>query len=76
MYLDKSEMINVRLGSDPLHIVRLDIFDRNDIFAPVLEPTNDNEFAEYTRPRLQRCLGGLRRRDGWRHYRHWIGKPS
>ena len=73
MYLDESEMINVRLGSDPLDIVGLDVFDRNHIFAPVLEPANDNKFAEWTRARLRRCLGGLRRGDGWRHYRCWIG---
>ena len=70
MYLDEPEMINVRLGSDPLHIVRLDVFDRNHIFPSILEPANDNESAEYARAWLQRGLGGvLRRRGGWRHYR-------
>jgi hypothetical protein len=69
MYLDEPEMVNVRLGSDPLHIVRLDVFDRNHIFPSILEPANDNKFAEYTRTRLQRGLGVLRRRSGRRHYR-------
>jgi hypothetical protein len=77
MYRDEPEVINVRLGSDPLHIVRLDVSDRNHIFPPILEPATDNEFAEYTRPGLRSCLGVLRLRAGWRHYRfsgrHWTG---
>ena len=57
VYLHDPEMIDVRLGGDPLHSVRLDVFNRDHIFSLVLEPANNDEFAEYTGSRSYSGLG-------------------
>src|SRR5215469_14242650 len=70
VYLYDPEIVDVGLGGDPLHVVRLNVLNKDHILSAVLEPANEDELAEYTGLRLQSCWGGLRRRRGSR--RHWI----
>ena len=56
VYLNEAEMIDVRLGSNPLHIVRLDVFNRDHILSPILEVAKNDEFAEWAGSRLHRSL--------------------
>ena len=75
------EIVDVGLGGDPLHVVRLEVLNKDHILSAVLEPANEDEVAENTGLRLQSCLGGLRRRRGslrncrGNRYR-WIGLGS
>src|SRR5260370_3908033 len=70
VYRYNPKMIDVRLGGDPLHIVRLDIFDKDYILSPILEPANDDKFAEYAGPHFHRGLSVWpRKRSSLRNYR-------
>jgi hypothetical protein len=71
VYLNDPEMIDVRLGSNPLHVVRLDVFNRDHILSPVLKVANNDEFAERTGSRLARDRRSLRNYRITR--RNWIG---
>ena len=76
--LNDPEMIDIRLGGNPLHVVRLDVFNRDHILSPVLKIANNDEFAEWTGSRLHRSLSILRRdrRSLWNYRitsRYWIG---
>jgi len=46
MYFHETQMIDVRPRGNPLHIVRLDVFNRDHILSSVLEVANNDEFAE------------------------------
>ena len=77
VYLYDPEIVDVGLGGDPLHVVRLEVLNKDHILSAVLEPANEDEVAENTGLRLQSCLGGLRRRRGSLRNcrgsgRHWI----
>ena len=64
MYLYDPEIVDVGLGGDPLHIVRLDVLNKDHILSVVVQPANEDKLVEYTSHRLQSCLDGLRRRRG------------
>ena len=81
VYLDDPEIVDVGLGGNPLHIVRLDVLNKDHILSVVVQPANEDKLAEDTSLRLQSCLGGLRRRRGsLRSCRNsrcdWIGTGS
>lgn len=64
VYLYDPEIVDVGLGGDPLHIVRLDVLNKDHILSVVVQPANQDKVAEYTGLRLQSCLGSLRPRRG------------
>ena len=81
VYLYDPEIVDVGLGGDPLHVVRLNVLNKDHILSAVVQPANEHEVAENARLRLQSCLGGLRRRRGSLRNcrgsgRHWIGSGS
>src|SRR5215471_9054389 len=81
VYLYDPEIVDVGFGGDPLHIVRLEVLNKDDILSAVVQPANEDKLAEYTGLRLQSYLGGLRRRRGGLRncrssQRYWIDPGS
>src|SRR5215469_15710380 len=81
VYLYDAEIVDVGLGRDPLEIIRLDVLNKEHILSVVVQPANEDKFAEYTGLHLQSRLPGWRRRRGSlrncrKSRRDWIGGGS
>ena len=45
-YLYDAEIVDVGLGGDPLHIVRLNVLDKDHSLSAVVQPANEDKLAE------------------------------